>query len=157
MAEIILEDLEDLERLGKILASCLPRHALPPLFLYGELGAGKTTLVKAIVRNLEGSEEAEVGSPSFNIYNFYPTKPPIYHGDLYRCGANLPEELLASLEEREEQLILEWAEFFPSEKYPENYLDISFNLFKNERLLKLIAHGYNAQLLLDEILSLWKP
>lgn len=155
MAQIKIATLEDLDRLGKILSICLQKNNLPPLFLYGPLGAGKTALVKAIVNNLKGSEDAEVSSPSFNIYNLYPTRPPVFHCDLYRCANRLPEELFETLESGEDQIILEWAEFFPIQKYPENFLDISFNLFNNMRLLDLTAHGSDAMALLASLLCEW--
>lgn len=155
MAKIKIDSLNDLDRLGKILSLSLSRFQLPALFLYGALGAGKTALVKAIVQNLNGSEDAEVSSPSFNIYNLYPTDPPVFHCDLYRCGSNLPEELLEALENGEEQLMLEWAEFLPPEKYPENFLDISFYLLNNERLLDLTGHGSGGKALLSSLLFQW--
>lgn len=155
MAQIKITNLEDLERLGKIFSISLQKFHIPPLFLYGELGAGKTALVKAIVKNLSGSEDAEICSPSFNIYNLYPCNPPVFHCDLYRCASNLPADLLESLENGDEQIMLEWAEFFPHEKYPENYLDISFNLSDNIRLLNITAHGSEAQEMLGYLISQW--
>lgn len=157
MAQIKIATLEDLDRLGRILSESLQEYNLPPVFLAGELGAGKTALVKAIVKNLPGSEDAEVSSPSFNIYNLYPTNPPVFHCDLYRCGQELPDDLIAALENGEDQVVLEWAEFFPCEKYPENFLDISFNLIDNERLLNFTAHGSQAQALLACLLCQWEP
>ncbi len=52
--------------------------------LYGEMGAGKTTLVKALCMNV-GVAEA-VNSPTFTIVNIYHTarREPVYHFDFYR-------------------------------------------------------------------------
>ena len=55
---------------------------LPAVLMNGQLGAGKTTFVRALVELLPGSENAEVGSPSFNLVNLYPTTPPVAHFDL---------------------------------------------------------------------------
>ena len=58
---------------------------------YGQMGAGKTTLIKAICRQLGVQEE--VNSPTFAIVNEYEgTRGPIYHFDFYRI--NRPEEAL---------------------------------------------------------------
>ena len=58
---------------------------------YGQMGAGKTTLIKAICRQLGVQEE--VNSPTFAIVNEYEgTNSAIYHFDFYRI--NRPEEAL---------------------------------------------------------------
>ena len=58
---------------------------------YGQMGAGKTTLIKAICRQLGVQEE--VNSPTFAIVNEYEgTHQTIYHFDFYRI--NRPEEAL---------------------------------------------------------------
>ncbi len=52
------------------------------LFLEGELGAGKTTLVRGMLQGLGWKED--VRSPTFNLMHVYPTAPPVVHADLYR-------------------------------------------------------------------------
>jgi len=61
------------------------------LALHGPLGAGKTTLVRAIVRALHGSDAA-VSSPTFVFRQRYDGTPPVEHLDLYRLDD--PAELL---------------------------------------------------------------
>lgn len=51
------------------------------VFLFGPLGAGKTTFIRGIARRLGFTD---VFSPSFVIVNVYPTEPPFYHIDLFR-------------------------------------------------------------------------
>ena len=58
--------------------------------LYGDLGAGKTVMVKGIARAF-GIEERDVVSASFTIISEYDTAPPFVHVDLYRVGTK--EEL----------------------------------------------------------------
>ncbi len=64
-------------RLGKMLR---PGNVVG---LYGELGSGKTTMVKGIARAL-GIEEKEIMSASFTIITEYDSTPPFSHIDLYR-------------------------------------------------------------------------
>ena len=51
--------------------------------LYGDLGAGKTHLVKGLAAGL-GLDPDEVQSPTFVLVHEYPTAPPLYHFDAYR-------------------------------------------------------------------------
>jgi tRNA threonylcarbamoyl adenosine modification protein YjeE len=55
--------------------------------LRGPLGAGKTTLVRALVRALHGSDDA-VSSPTFVFRHTYAGTPTIEHVDLYRIEAS---------------------------------------------------------------------
>ncbi len=153
MALIKISSLAELNLLGKTLAEILESSGFPPVFMRGELGSGKTALVKAIVSNLKNSDKAETGSPSFNIYNLYPTSPPVFHCDLYRCESNIPEELLNALEEKLNLVLLEWAEFLPDKFKPDDFLDISFNLSHDERLLEITPFGPGSQSLVDKLLK----
>lgn len=67
--------------LGVRLATLL--HAGDVVALYGDLGAGKTHLVKGIARGL-GLDEARVSSPTFTLINEYEGTLFLYHLDLYR-------------------------------------------------------------------------
>jgi tRNA threonylcarbamoyladenosine biosynthesis protein TsaE len=55
--------------------------------LYGDLGAGKTTMVKGIARAF-GIEKDDVISPSFTIITEYESSPRFYHLDLYRIAGS---------------------------------------------------------------------
>lgn len=55
------------------------------VLLYGDLGAGKTTLVRGVMEGLYW--EGAVRSPTFNLMQVYPTKVPVMHADLYRVAS----------------------------------------------------------------------
>lgn len=150
MAAIRLADLADTERLGLITGQALLANAHPPLLLRGPLGSGKTTLTAAICAAFPGSENAEVSSPSFTICNIYPTRPAVLHCDLYRCREELPEEALDFMDGGEGQIIIEWAEYLEP---PAEYLDFSFQLRDNDRLIELTARGDKARAAAASILA----
>jgi tRNA threonylcarbamoyladenosine biosynthesis protein TsaE len=79
--------------------------------LVGPLGAGKTTLVRGLLRGL--GYEGRVRSPSFTLLHDYATDPPVRHADLFRLED--PSELVAlGLEEElEGVLVVEWADRVP--------------------------------------------
>lgn len=81
---IDLPDPRATERLGRGLARILA--AGDTVFLDGELGAGKTTLVRSILQGRGWS--GAVRSPSYALIHSYPTlAPPVHHLDLYRLGS----------------------------------------------------------------------
>lgn len=74
--------LEEIDRAAKWLLDRLGEKRL--VVLKGEMGAGKTTLVKAIAGEM-GADENEVNSPTFSIVNEYETERGlVYHFDFYR-------------------------------------------------------------------------
>ena len=80
--------------------------------LTGELGAGKTVLVRGIAEGLGLTDRRMVSSPTFVLVQEYPARVPIYHIDLYRLTS--PGEELADLG-IEEMLsggvvLVEWAD-----------------------------------------------
>ena len=78
----VSEKPEATVRLGQSIGARLQPGAV--VSLIGELGSGKTTLVKGIARSL-GVEE-EVTSPSFTIMSVYQGRTVLYHVDLYRIN-----------------------------------------------------------------------
>lgn len=59
--------------------------------LDGDLGAGKTTLARAVIRALAGDPDLEVPSPTFTLVQTYEARIPVAHFDLYRLAS--PDEL----------------------------------------------------------------
>ena len=113
------------------------------LFLYGEMGVGKTTFVKYLINNfqLEYNEKiSEVTSPTFNIMNEYKIKDlTIKHYDLYRLNSSKELVDLNIFEKNEKSILLvEWAEII--KKKPNLLIKLFFE-YENEyqdRFIKII-------------------
>jgi tRNA threonylcarbamoyladenosine biosynthesis protein TsaE len=102
---------EDTIALGEKLAAELPPKAV--VLLIGNLGAGKTTLAKGIVKGLGAAQPDEVSSPTFTLIHEY--SPSVYHIDLYRLDR---EDQVATLGldeifDRDAVVLIEWGERFP--------------------------------------------
>lgn len=86
--------------------------------LRGEVGAGKTTLVKGIAEALGAATEDEVTSPTFTLLHEYKaSRVTVYHLDLYRLEDEAQIAVLGLEEmagEPEALLLVEWGERFPS-------------------------------------------
>jgi tRNA threonylcarbamoyladenosine biosynthesis protein TsaE len=92
-------------RLGKILK---PGNVVG---LYGELGSGKTTMVKGIASAV-GISERDIVSASFTIIAEYNTDPPFTHIDLYRINTSSELIELGIWEHLDSKniTVIEWAE-----------------------------------------------
>jgi tRNA threonylcarbamoyladenosine biosynthesis protein TsaE len=98
-------------------------HALadelrPPLvvLLRGDLGAGKTTLVKGIVEGFQAASRDQVTSPTFTLVHEYRSPgAALYHIDLYRIDTERELETLGldDLVAPNSILLIEWGEKFP--------------------------------------------
>ncbi len=108
--EVTTSSPEETLALGRRLAAELETPAL--VLLYGELGTGKTTLVKGIVSGLGVANEAEVTSPSFVFVHAYHNHRRVYHVDLYRIEQATELETLGLDDLLAEQavVLVEWAE-----------------------------------------------
>jgi tRNA threonylcarbamoyladenosine biosynthesis protein TsaE len=90
----------------------------PPklVLLRGDLGAGKTTLVKGIAAAFEAAEEEDVTSPTFTlIHEYRGPRANLYHIDLYRIDTQRELETLGLDDLRSDNsiLLIEWGEKFP--------------------------------------------
>lgn len=108
--EVTTSSPEQTIALGRQLATELKPPAL--VLLYGELGAGKTTLVKGIVSGLGLAAEEEVTSPSFVFVHTFRNHLRLYHVDLYRIEepAELESLGLDDLLAEQAVVVVEWAE-----------------------------------------------
>ena len=106
---MLLADEVDTEHLGRAIAERLRPGEV--VLLYGPLGAGKSTLARALIRALTSDDE-EVPSPTFTLVQTYPSSSfPIAHFDLYRL--KLPAELVEiGLDEAlaDGAAVIEWPE-----------------------------------------------
>ena len=126
------------ERLGRALA---PGDVLA---LIGDLGAGKTQLVRGICRGARVPDR-EVASPTFAIVATYRGRIPVHHADLYRVGDE--EELFATgfqdLLGGEGAVLVEWADRAPG-ALPEERLEIRLlhhEASPNSRRIELTGTG----------------
>ncbi|MGB0039571.1 MAG: tRNA (adenosine(37)-N6)-threonylcarbamoyltransferase complex ATPase subunit type 1 TsaE [Terriglobales bacterium] len=99
---------------GRALAS----EISPPLLvlLRGDLGAGKTTLVKGIAEGFHAARADDVTSPTFTLVHEYRSaRATLYHIDLYRIDSERELETLAldDLLAPTSILLIEWGEKFP--------------------------------------------
>lgn len=106
--------------LGEELARALPARAA--VLLIGDLGAGKTTLAKGIVKGLGAADPEEVSSPTFTLVQEYGEGARrVYHVDLYRLEEAREVEALGldELFDRQAVVLIEWGERFPALMPPE--------------------------------------
>jgi len=105
------ESEEETIAIGEQIAGLLPPSGI--VLLIGNLGAGKTTLTKGIVRGRTGLSRDEVTSPTFTLVHEY--APKLYHIDLYRLETE--REVLSSgiedILDSEALVLIEWGERFP--------------------------------------------
>ncbi len=111
--EVVTHSAEETIALGRSLA---PSLAPPKLVLLrGDLGAGKTTLVKGIARAFDAAQEEDVTSPTFTlIHEYRGPRVNVYHVDLYRVDTPRQLETLGldDLIAENSVLLLEWGEKF---------------------------------------------
>jgi tRNA threonylcarbamoyladenosine biosynthesis protein TsaE len=107
--------------LGEKLAAELPAAVV--VLLIGQLGAGKTTLAKGIVKGLGAARPDDVSSPTFTLIHEY--GPSVYHIDLYRLDtpAQVATLGLDDIFDRRAVVLIEWGERFP-ELMPEQRIEI---------------------------------
>lgn len=131
-----LLNLEETNKLAEKLAMSF--HSGNIVVLNGNLGSGKTTLIKAICNYFDISDST---SPSFSIVNEYSGKYKIYHFDFYRLK-NIEELYDIGFEDylndTEAIIFIEWGNLFP-EIIPKNYIEINLEVTsQNTRIVKII-------------------
>ncbi len=115
------------------------------IFLFGELGSGKTTFTRSLINGLQEKNKVnktEVLSPTFNLLYEYEIKSlKVMHYDLYRLKAIKEVDQLGIFENSENALtIVEWPEKI--KKNVENRLEITFYYETDEESRKLKFQGF---------------
>lgn len=127
--------------LGERLAQTLPRGAT--VLLVGNLGAGKTTLAKGIVKGLGAAQPEEVSSPTFTLIHEYGTPVAVYHVDLYRIDSARDAATLGldELFDSGAIVLIEWGERFP-ELMPAERIEIRLRaIAEDEREIEVMPLG----------------
>ena len=116
------------------------------IFLYGQIGVGKTTFVRLLINNYENEKKlkkSEVLSPTFNIVFEYDIKDfTIEHYDLYRLKNEKEIKNIGLFSNLKQNItIVEWPELIKNK--PINRLDLFFEYTKdmNERTLTIKTSG----------------
>jgi tRNA threonylcarbamoyladenosine biosynthesis protein TsaE len=136
---MILEDEAATARLGAAIALAL--KAGEAVCLSGPLGAGKSTLARALVRALTAPDE-DVPSPTFTLVQFYDGAGlKIAHFDLYRL-TNPDEAYEIGLDEAldEGAAVIEWPERLAG-SLPADRLDVEIAIEGKGRVARLTPHG----------------
>jgi tRNA threonylcarbamoyladenosine biosynthesis protein TsaE len=136
--EITTHSAEETIALGRSLAESLTPPKL--VLLRGELGAGKTTLVKGIAEGFHAASEQEVTSPTFTLVHEYRgAEAKLYHIDLYRVDTPRQLETLGldDLVAEDSVLLIEWGEKF-SRITRDRDIEISLETVgENERRIRI--------------------
>ena len=138
--EVTTHSAEETIAFGRTLGDLLPPPKL--VLLRGDLGAGKTTIVKGIAQAFQAAREDDVTSPTFTLVHEYrgPTAS-LYHIDLYRVDT--PRELqtlgLDDLVAENSILLIEWGEKFSRFERERNVEIVLETVGENDRRIRVIT------------------
>jgi tRNA threonylcarbamoyladenosine biosynthesis protein TsaE len=128
---------------GKFLTKLKPGHTI---FLYGEIGVGKTTFIKYLINALQKKNDlsiTDVTSPTFNLLNEYQiNQVTIYHYDLFRLKSS--EELKnldLSGETTNAIKFIEWPQMIKEK--PKNLIELNFEYGKDYKNRFVQIKGLN--------------
>ena len=138
-----LKSLEDTKLLSEKISKIV--NAGDAIFLYGDIGVGKTTFVRFFINFLEtqkGISNSEVLSPTFNIvYDYDIGEIKILHYDLYRLKNYKDISQLGIFETSKEHVkIIEWPELISLK--PKDRIDIMFGYSKLRDSRKIKVSGF---------------
>ena len=154
--ELALSSRSKTASLGKAIGGALTGGEV--LALIGELGAGKTALVRGIASGL-GAPPDSVSSPTFVLVHEYRGRLPLIHADLYRLHTEADAEAIGLPDCFTGQAVtaIEWADRFPS-LLPKDRLDVRLiHRSPATRTAQLTAHGPQSLRLLAHIIQIQRP
>jgi len=136
-------NLSQIDTISKKISLSLSKNDC--IFLYGELGSGKTTFVRSLVHQLQKKnkiKQTEVVSPTFSLLHEYEIKSlKVMHYDLYRLKKSKELIKLGIFQENNKVItIIEWPEII--KKTIINRLEITFYHQKEPESRKLRIKGY---------------
>ena len=116
------------------------------VFLYGEMGVGKTTFVRYLINKFQKNDNlkiTEITSPTFNLLNEYQlNKIKINHYDLFRVKSNKEIKDLDIFENNNRSItLIEWPEII--EKKPKNLIELVFEYEKDYLSRSVQIKGLN--------------
>ena len=139
-----LKSLEDTQNFSESISKKISAGDI--IFLYGEIGVGKTTFVRFLINYIESKnriKNSEVLSPTFNIvYDYDVGDTKILHYDLYRLKNYKDISQLGMFETSKNHIkIVEWPELIESK--PNDRIEILFKYSKsmNSRKVEIIGFG----------------
>tara|TARA_Y100000590_G_C15015855_1_gene749357 strand:- start:88 stop:543 length:456 start_codon:yes stop_codon:yes gene_type:complete len=138
-----LKSLEDTKLLSEKISKIV--NAGDAIFLYGDIGVGKTTFVRFFINYLETKKKisnSDVLSPTFNIvYEYNIGNIKIVHYDLYRLKNYRDISQLGIFETSKDHIkIVEWPELIESK--PNDRIDIYFQYSKSMNTRKVKINGF---------------
>ena len=129
MTKDINYSIEEIGRTSKIILSLNPSSKI---FIFnGEMGSGKTTLIKAIIKEL--GYKGTVSSPTFSIINEYLNGDKIYHFDFYRIK-NKNELLDIGIDEyisSNNRCFIEWPNLI-TDMLPDKHIELNINIISSD-------------------------
>ena len=150
MFSVITTSPEQTWRVGQILGARLA--AGDTVCLYGDLGAGKTSLSYGIALGLEVKEKY-ITSPTFTLVNEYEGRFPFYHMDLYRLSDPGELESIGFDEyiDSDGVTVIEWAERAGDELPDECFSVYLSSIDENSREIGFLVEGERYENLLTEL------
>ena len=139
-----LKSLKDTKNFSKKISEIIKQGDI--IFLYGEIGVGKTTFVRYLINYLEKQnniKESHVLSPTFNIvYDYYVKSYKFMHYDLYRIKSIGDLEQLGIFEDKKKSIkIIEWPELIRDKIKDRLELYFSYEKELESRCIKLLGFG----------------
>lgn len=149
MKKLRIQSDQAMVKLGELLGERVKPGDL--LFLSGDLGTGKTTLVKGLAKGM--GVEVDITSPTFQLIKTYSGNYPLNHLDLYRLDNEAETDIL-ELEDlvSDGVIVIEWGDSLKDHVFYE-YLAISIEFGEgiDDRIVKLVPTGIRYHRMIEEL------